>query len=130
MANIDVSAGKLRTKKGEMTKDEAVEYVRACIEDALRVFDTQTEARAVLWTEGLETDPVQKVEITVILKGKVIHQEAHSRDIHKAIDRAYQPLRRQMRRFKTQKIDYRRSVSLRNKHTRKALAATFNEQVA
>lgn len=124
LAQIEVSSSKLKTKDGEMTVDEARDYVTDCVLSALDVFDTQAEARAVMWTEGLESDPVQKVEITIKLKGKVLHQEAHSRDIRKAIDRAYKPLRRQMRKFKTQKIDYRRAISLKDKHGRKPVLQT------
>lgn len=125
--DITVKSSKLNTGANmTLTKEEAVEYVKAEIEEAAEVFDIQMSANVNLYTEGAQHDPVQKCDITVKLKGETIHQSAHSRSIKTAIDRAIPDLKRQIKRYKTKKIDKNRNIS-RNAKTRTRVIATEEE---
>lgn len=89
---------------------EASEYVSDEIRKAVEIFDIEpASAVVVLKTEGSADDPVQKVEIKLILGDNIINQSAHSRSIKKAIDRAIPELKRQVKRAKTKKIEKGRS---------------------
>ena len=110
--DITVTASKLDTGANmTLTKDEAVEYVKAELAEVASVFNVNMSAHVTLHTEGALHDPVQKCDITVTLKGTTLHQSAHSRSIKNAIDRAIPDLRRQLKKYKTRKIDKNRGVS-------------------
>lgn len=122
---IRVNASQLNVgEDSTMTKDDAIQYVREQVEKAASIFDISPKsATVVLNTEGLQSDPVQKVDIDLVLGSKKIVQSAHSRSIKKAIDRACGPLRRQVQRQKTKVTDGKRFHAAALKHKSQAAAA-------
>lgn len=108
---VDASGLVTNPKKCEMSREDAIAYAKEQLGDVMEVFDVQpTDATIVLRTEGEQRDPVQKVSMKLTYKtiGKVIVQDAHSRNVKKAIDRCIEPMTRQLRRAKTKVIDKRR----------------------
>ena len=115
---ITVSSAKLTTEAGkDVSKQEAIDYAVSELEECLGVFDiSPITAEITLSTEGSQNDPVQKVNIKVNIRGNVIKQSAHSRQIKKAIDRAIPELQRQIRKYKTKKIEKPRRVARGKKY--------------
>ena len=106
-----------------MSKDEAVEYVKKVILDAIDLCGRDaTSAEARLMTEGSETDPVQKVRINVSFGKDVVAQSAHSRSIKKAIERAQNDLNRQVVKLSTKKTDGKRKDLRKSKQEMNAAA--------
>lgn len=100
-----------------LTADEVTDYVKQQIEEAVSIFEIAPVSAVVnLYTEGSEVDPVQKCDIKLNIRGEVINQSAHSRSIRKAIDRAIPDLRRQVKRYKTHKLDKGRANAREAKH--------------
>lgn len=113
MPEVIVNAQGLVTnpKKCEMSRTEAIEYAKKRMGDVMSVLDLEpTNANITMWTEGEERDPTQKVTMRISYRtlDKPIIQEAHSRNIQRAIDRCIDPMTRQVRRAKTKLIDKRR----------------------
>lgn len=113
--DIKVSTAALVTnpKKCEMSREEAIDYAQERLEKVMSVFDMEpTDASVTLWTEGNERDPTQKVAMRLTYRtiDKPIIQEAHSRNIKRAIDRCVSPMTRQVRKAKTKLIDKGRDV--------------------
>lgn len=111
--DIKVISAKLTTEAGkDVSKDEAIDYAKAEVEKTLALFDlVPTNVEIRLYTEGADHDPVQKIDIKVVLPGAAINQSSHSRHITKAIDKAMPDLRRQLKRYKNKKIDKNRKAS-------------------
>lgn len=111
--DIKVISSKLTTEAGkDVSKEEAIEYAKAELEEAVALFDlVPTGAEIRLYTEGADHDPVQKIDIKVVLPGAAINQSAHSRHITKAIGKAMPDLRRQLKRYKNKKVDKNRKAS-------------------
>lgn len=128
--DVRVTASKLQVEEGSaMSREDAVEYAQEQIEKVMSIFDISPKsARVVLSTEGSETDPVQKVDATLTMGRHTIVQSAHSRSIKKAIDRACEPLRRQVQRQKTRLTDARRSEQARAKHRAEAAHGTMSTE--
>ena len=120
--DVRVTASKLQVgRDSSMSRDDAVAYAQDQVGKVMSIFDVSPKsARVVLSTEGSETDPVQKVDVTLTMGRHTIVQSAHSRSIKKAIDRACEPLRRQVQRQKTRLTDARRSEQARAKHKAEA----------
>lgn len=123
--DIKVSAATLVTnpKKCEMSREEAIDYAQERLEEVMSVFDMDpTDASVTLWTEGEERDPTQKVTMRLSYRtiDKPIIQEAHSRNIKKAIDRCVVPMTRQVRKAKTKLIDKKRDVVTTRKERERA----------
>ena len=76
-----------------------------------------TNVNVTMWTEGEDRDPTQKVTMRISYRtlDKPIIQEAHSRNIQRAIDRCVEPMTRQVRRTKTKLIDKRRNDTRQTK---------------
>lgn len=113
---IKVSAATLVTnpKKCEMSREEAIDYARSRLEEVMSIFDMKpTNASITLWTVGEKRDPTQKVVMRLTYRtiDSPIIQEAHSRNIKKAIDRCVIPMTRQVRKTKTKLIDKKRDLS-------------------
>lgn len=111
--DIKVISAKLTTEAGkDVSKEDAIEYAKSEVEKALALFDlVPTSIEIRLYTEGADHDPVQKIDIKVVLPGTAINQSAHSRHVTKAIDKAMPDLRRQLKRYKTKKTDKNRKAS-------------------
>lgn len=90
-----------------LTPAEARDYAQEKIENALGVFDTHKNitGTVVMKTEGVDGRIVQKIDITLNILGQTVRQSAHSRSMKRAIDKAIEPLERQIRKLKTQKVD-------------------------
>lgn len=118
--DIQVNSSKLTTEQGkDVSRDEAIEYARNEVEAALSVFDIEpVSASITLYTDGSKHDPVQKIDVKVVVQGTVINQSAHSRSIIRAIDRAVPDLKRQMKKLKGKKIDKGRSRARNAKDAR------------
>lgn len=121
MSEVIVNAQGLVTnpKKCEMSRSEAIDYAKARMGEVMSVLDLEpTSASVTMWTEGEDRDPVQKVTMRIAYRtlDKPIIQEAHSRNIKKAIDRCVEPMTRQVRRAKTKLIDKRRKDTMQAKH--------------
>lgn len=114
---IDVKISKMEMTKGDIsfTKETIVKYIKEKVEEALKVFDIKTDTVVTVRTEGSRHDPVQKVDIKVIMNNNIINQSSHSRSIKKAINRAIPDLKQQMKKFKSKKIDKRRSQNRAHK---------------
>lgn len=113
MPEVIVNAQGLVTnpKKCEMSRTDAIEYAKRRMGEVMSVLDLDpTGASVTMWTEGEDRDPTQKVTMRISYRtlDKPIIQEAHSRDIQRAIDRCVNPMTRQVRRAKTKMIDKRR----------------------
>lgn len=131
--DVRVSSSQLELGKNvTLTKDEAVGYVRQEVERAASIFDAPGKsARVVLRTEGLRTDPVQKVEIELSIGSHRMFQSAHSRSVKKAIDRACGPLRRQVQRLKTKATEgHRESCAKAKRRAQAEDGEAFAETVA
>ena len=120
MSEVIVNAQGLVTnpKKCEMSRSEAIDYAKARMGEVMSVLDLEpTCASVTMWTEGEDRDPVQKVTMRIAYRtlDKPIIQEAHSRNIKKAIDRCVEPMTRQVRRAKTKLIDKRRKDTMQAK---------------
>lgn len=120
MSEVIVNAQGLVTnpKKCEMSRSEAIDYAKARMGEVMSVLDLEpTSASVTMWTEGEDRDPVQKVTMRIAYRtlDKPIIQEAHSRNIKKAIDRCVEPMTRQVRRAKTKLIDKRRKDTMQAK---------------
>lgn len=120
MPEVIVNAQGLVTnpKKCEMSRTEAIEYAKKRMGEVMSVLDLEpTNANITMWTEGEERDPTQKVTMRISYRtlDKPIIQEAHSRNIQRAIDRCIDPMTRQVRRAKTKLIDKRRQNTRQTK---------------
>ncbi len=120
MCKFHINASNLVTNphKCEMTKAEASQYAEERVSKAIGGFSFDpTSVDINMWTEGEQRDPVQKISVKVSYKGRPhpITQEAHSRNIQRAIDRVVQPLSDQVRRLKTQKVDATRKAQYNHK---------------
>lgn len=120
MPEVIVNAQGLVTnpKKCEMSRTEAIEYAKKRMGDVMSVLDLEpTNANITMWTEGEDRDPTQKVTMRISYRtlDKPIIQEAHSRNIQRAIDRCIDPMTRQVRRAKTKLIDKRRQDTRQTK---------------
>lgn len=120
MPEVIVNAQGLVTnpKKCEMSRTEAIEYAKKRMGDVMSVLDLEpTNANITMWTEGEDRDPTQKVTMRISYRtlDKPIIQEAHSRNIQRAIDRCIDPMTRQVRRAKTKLIDKRRKDTRQTK---------------
>lgn len=120
MPEVIVNAQGLVTnpKKCEMSRTEAIEYAKKRMGEVMSVLDLEpTHANITMWTEGEERDPTQKVTMRISYRtlDKPIIQEAHSRNIQRAIDRCIDPMTRQVRRAKTKLIDKRRQDTRQTK---------------
>ena len=120
MPEVIVNAQGLVTnpKKCEMSRAEAIEYAKERIGEVMSVLDLEpTNANVTMWTEGEDRDPTQKVTMRISYRtlDKPIIQEAHSRNIQRAIDRCIEPMTRQVRRTKTKLIDKRRNDTRQTK---------------
>lgn len=127
--NIKVDISKLRVGSNKtLSEKEAADYVRNEIESACEVFELPVMNGSVtLSTEGQNHDPVQKCSIRITAKGKTFIQSEHARTIKKAIDRAIPQLRRQMKKYKTKKIDKNRNISRNAKETLESNKADAKE---
>lgn len=117
---ISVNASELRTneKKCEMSREDAIEYVKQQVEEMIDIFGMRpVKVTVTMRTEGVDRDPVQKVSIKIMYKGMEdpLVQNAHSRNIQRAIDRTVAPMRRQVRRFKTEKVDAKKQKGAASK---------------
>ena len=120
MPEVIVNAQGLVTnpKKCEMSRTEAIEYAKKRMGEVMSVLDLEpTHANITMWTEGEDRDPTQKVTMRISYRtlDKPIIQEAHSRNIQRAIDRCIDPMTRQVRRAKTKLIDKRRQNTRQTK---------------
>lgn len=120
MPEVIVNAQGLITnpKKCEMSRTEAIEYAKKRMDEVMSVLDLEpTNANITMWTEGEDRDPTQKVTMRISYRtlDKPIIQEAHSRNIQRAIDRCIDPMTRQVRRAKTKLIDKRRQDTRQTK---------------
>lgn len=120
MPEVIVNAQGLITnpKKCEMSRTEAIEYAKKRMDEVMSVLDLDpTNANITMWTEGEDRDPTQKVTMRISYRtlDKPIIQEAHSRNIQRAIDRCIDPMTRQVRRAKTKLIDKRRQDTRQTK---------------
>lgn len=120
MPEVIVNARGLVTnpKKCEMSRTEAIEYAKKRMGEVMSVLDLEpTHANITMWTEGEDRDPTQKVTMRISYRtlDKPIIQEAHSRNIQRAIDRCIDPMTRQVRRAKTKLIDKRRQDTRQTK---------------
>jgi ribosome-associated translation inhibitor RaiA len=120
MPEVIVNAQGLVTnpKKCEMSRTEAIEYAKKRMGEVMSVLDLEpTHANITMWTEGEDRDPTQKVTMRISYRtlDKPIIQEAHSRNIQRAIDRCIDPMTRQVRRAKTKLIDKRRQDTRQTK---------------
>lgn len=120
MPEVIVNAQGLVTnpKKCEMSRTEAIEYAKKRMGEVMSVLDLEpTNANITMWTEGEDRDPTQKVTMRISYRtlDKPIIQEAHSRNIKRAIDRCIDPMTRQVRRAKTKLIDKRRQDTRQTK---------------
>ena len=105
---INVFSSELHTGgNATLEKEDAILYAKEKVSEAIMLFDNifPVTAHITLKTDGDMRDPVQKVDIALNMKGHVINQHAHSRSVKKAIDRAIPELKRQIKRYKTKKID-------------------------
>lgn len=111
--NIQVSSAKLTTEAGkDISRDKAIAYAKAEVQNAIDLFELEPiSAEILLYTEGSSNDPVQKIDVKICLPGAVINQSNHSRHITRAIDKAMPELRRQLKRYKSKKIDKCRKAS-------------------
>lgn len=118
-----------------MTREEAVEYAKSVVEKAASIHpNSVVSAEVVLVTEGDPKDPVQKARFKMILNGNVIVQQARSRSIKKAIERAQNDLERQSKKLKDKKVGVRQRKSVASKRRRnedaKAAGDVFLERAS
>ena len=118
-----------------MTREEAVEYAKSVVEKAASIHpNSVVSAEVVLVTEGDPKDPVQKARFKMILNGNVIVQQARSRSIKKAIERAQNDLERQSKKLKDKKVGVRQRKSVASKRRRnedaKAAGDVFLEKAS
>lgn len=118
-----------------MTREEAVEYAKSVVEKAASIHpNSVVSAEVVLVTEGDPKDPVQKARFKMILNGNVIVQQARSRSIKKAIERAQNDLERQSKKLKDKKVGIRQRKSVASKRRRnedaKAAGDVFLERAS
>lgn len=124
--NLDVG------NNATMSKEEAIEFAKSIIYSAAELRPAKTvAAEIVLSTEGSAHDPVQKVKIKLVMDGKTIVKNAHSRSIKNALERAQNDLESQVRKIKEKKLEGRqryRKAATKNRINQRMMAQSGQAQ--